>query len=71
VLGERQDTVVAREHLLALADDAGTAGEPTFTYGLLHARQEALQVELAYRAWETLDMLKSGTRIAGVAVRLK
>ncbi len=71
VLGERQDTVVAREPLLALADDAGTAGEPTFTYGLLHARQEALQVELAYRAWETLDMLKSGTRIAGVAVRLK
>ncbi len=71
VLGERQDTVVAREHLLALADDAGAAGEPTFTYGLLHARQEALQVELAYRAWETLDMLKSGTRIAGVAVRLK
>ena len=71
VLGERQDTVVVRTHLLTLAQEAAAAGEPTFTYGLLHARQEALQVELAYRAWETLDMLKSGTRIAGVAVRLK
>ncbi len=71
VLGERQDTVVLREHLLALAEEAEAAGEPTFTYGLLHARQEAREVELAYRAWETLDMLKSGTRIAGVAVRLK
>lgn len=71
VLGERQDTVVVREHLLRLAADARSAGEPDFTYGLLLARQEALESELAYRAWETLDMLKSGTRIAGVAVRLK
>lgn len=71
VLGERQDTVVVREHLRRLADDAQEAGEPTFTYGLLHARQQAREAELAYRAWDTLDMLKSGTRIAGVAVRLK
>ncbi len=71
VLGERQDTVVVRAHLLLLAADAADAGEPTFTYGLLHARQEARERELAYRAWETLDMLKSGTRSAGVAVRLK
>jgi CHAD domain-containing protein len=40
-LGERQDTVVVRAHLLALADAAAAEGEPTFTYGRLHAREQA------------------------------
>jgi CHAD domain-containing protein len=38
-LGERQDTVVSRAHLVALARDADAAGEPTFTYGRLHERE--------------------------------
>ena len=54
-LGERQDTVVVRAHLLALADAAGAAGEPTFTYGRLHAREqtraEALDAALP-AVWE-------------------
>lgn len=40
-LGERQDTVVARANLLELAAAAAAAGEPTFTYGRLHAREQA------------------------------
>lgn len=38
-LGERQDTVVTRAHLVALARQADAAGEPTFTYGRLHERE--------------------------------
>jgi CHAD domain-containing protein len=45
-LGERQDTVATREQLVQLARAALDAGEPTFTYGRLHAREEARAVEL-------------------------
>lgn len=41
-LGLRQDAVVARADLLAAADQAAAAGESTFTYGLLHAREQHL-----------------------------
>ncbi|MFJ9340724.1 CHAD domain-containing protein [Streptomyces sp. NPDC101733] len=40
-LGDHQDSVVAREALFGLAVQAGGAGEATFTWGLLHAREEA------------------------------
>jgi CHAD domain-containing protein len=40
-LGERQDSVVVRGHLLRLAESAAAEGEPTFTYGRLHAREQA------------------------------
>ncbi|GAA1141154.1 CHAD domain-containing protein [Nocardioides aquiterrae] len=40
-LGERQDTVVVRAHLLRLAEAAAAEGEPAFTYGRLHAREQA------------------------------
>jgi len=39
VLGAHQDTVVAREVLQAEAAEAEAAGDSTFTFGLLHARQ--------------------------------
>jgi CHAD domain-containing protein len=39
-LGEHQDTVVIREKLLALAEEAFTAGENTFTYGRLHGLED-------------------------------
>jgi CHAD domain-containing protein len=45
-LGERQDTVSSREELVLLARAALDAGEPTFTYGRMHAREEARAVEL-------------------------
>ncbi len=39
-LGEHQDGVVTREVLREVADLAHAAGEPTFTYGRLHAREQ-------------------------------
>ncbi|MER5807193.1 CYTH and CHAD domain-containing protein [Streptomyces sp. NPDC002033] len=41
LLGDHQDSVVAREALFGLAVQAQGAGEATFTWGLLHAREEA------------------------------
>ncbi|MFB7275898.1 CHAD domain-containing protein [Streptomyces hydrogenans] len=41
LLGDHQDAVVARAALRELAADAETAGEPSFTWGVLHAGQEA------------------------------
>ncbi|GAB3789086.1 CYTH and CHAD domain-containing protein [Nocardioides ungokensis] len=41
MLGDRQDSVVARHGLLELAAMATAAGENGFTYGRLHAREEA------------------------------
>ncbi|MGH3966688.1 MAG: CHAD domain-containing protein [Mycobacterium sp.] len=51
LLGEHQDSVVSREHLGKQAAAAHTAGEDTFTYGLLY-QQEA---DLAGRCREQLD----------------
>ncbi|WP_370419270.1 CHAD domain-containing protein [Streptomyces sp. QH1-20] len=42
LLGEHQDSVMAREALRALAIQAHAAGESTYTLGLLHGREEAL-----------------------------
>ncbi|PWS47727.1 metal-binding protein [Streptomyces sp. ZEA17I] len=41
LLGDHQDSVVAREALRALAAQAHAAGETTFTWGLLYGREEA------------------------------
>ncbi|ORW86405.1 hypothetical protein AWB92_26145 [Mycobacterium sp. IEC1808] len=51
LLGEHQDSVVSREHLGHQAEAAHTAGEDTFTYGLLY-QQEA---DLAERCRQQLD----------------
>jgi CHAD domain-containing protein len=45
-LGERHDTVASRAQLVVLADAAASAGEPTFTYGRLHAREQRRADEL-------------------------
>lgn len=42
LLGDHQDSVVAREALRALAVQAAGAGESAFTWGVLYAREEAL-----------------------------
>jgi CHAD domain-containing protein len=39
-LGERQDAVFTRSDLLALEAQASAADEDTFTYGVLHAREQ-------------------------------
>ncbi|MEU2193728.1 CYTH and CHAD domain-containing protein [Streptomyces fimicarius] len=41
VLGDHQDSVVAREALRTLAIQSHAAGETAFTWGLLYAREEA------------------------------
>ncbi|MDP7724275.1 CYTH and CHAD domain-containing protein [Mycobacterium sp. TY814] len=46
VLGDHQDSVVSREHLLSQAHAAHLAGEDTFTYGLLY-RQESEIAEVS------------------------
>ena len=40
-LGTHQDSVIARQALLRLSTDAGNAGENTFSYGRLHALEQA------------------------------
>jgi CHAD domain-containing protein len=51
LLGDHQDSVVSRAHLLTQAAAAHAAGEDTFTYGVLYQREE----ELAQRCREQLD----------------
>ena len=46
LLGDHQDAVVSRTHLIQQADAAQAAGEDTFTYGLLYrarARRRAVR----------------------------
>jgi len=50
LLGDHQDSVVSRAHLLAQAAAAHSAGEDTFTYGVLHQRE----ADLAMRCEECL-----------------
>ncbi|WP_217549483.1 CYTH and CHAD domain-containing protein [Streptomyces sp. GbtcB6] len=57
MLGEHQDSVMARETLRELSAVAHAAGESTFTYGLLYGREEqrAAAVEAgAPEAWESI-----------------
>ncbi|THA26426.1 CYTH and CHAD domain-containing protein [Streptomyces sp. RKND-216] len=49
LLGEHQDAVVTRQALRDLALQAHDAGEPSFTYGVLHARESALATEYELR----------------------
>ncbi|NXY96335.1 CHAD domain-containing protein, partial [Streptomyces sp. BR123] len=42
LLGDHQDSVVAREALRGLAEQAAAAGESAFSWGVLYAREEAL-----------------------------
>src|SRR5262249_36959866 len=45
LLGDHQDSVVSREHLIQQVEAAHVAGEDTFTYGLLF-QQEADSAEI-------------------------
>jgi CHAD domain-containing protein len=42
LLGDHQDSVVSRQHLIQQAEAASDAGEDTFTYGLLFQRESDL-----------------------------
>jgi CHAD domain-containing protein len=45
LLGDHQDSVVSREHLVEQAAVAYDAGEDTFTYGLLYQREAELALD--------------------------
>lgn len=62
LLGERQDAVVTRADLVGLAAEATAAGESGFTYGSLHAREDAHLVRLD-RAFERLWARASRPRL--------
>ena len=51
VLGEHNDAVVARDDLRRLGVQAHLAGENGFTFGLLHAREQARAEAAAARFW--------------------
>jgi CHAD domain-containing protein len=51
LLGDHQDSVVSREHLSDQSEAAHTAGEDTFTYGLLYQQES----DLAERCRQQLD----------------
>jgi CHAD domain-containing protein len=46
LLGERQDTVMTRPDLVAIAAEAEAEGEDTFTFGRLHAREQWRAAEI-------------------------
>lgn len=70
-LGDLQDTTVTRTELLAVARTAMAAGEPTFTYGRLHAREQerAAQLAAALDINDTIDQLKAHGRATRRALR--
>lgn len=55
LLGDHQDSVVSRQHLLRQADAAFAAGEDTFSYGLLYQQES----DLADRCRTQLDQALS------------
>ncbi|OBK17233.1 CYTH and CHAD domain-containing protein [Mycobacterium asiaticum] len=62
LLGDHQDSVVSREHLLGQAQAAHLAGEDTFTYGLLYQHE-------SQTAETSAEQLDSALRKLNKAVR--
>ncbi|WP_335936346.1 CYTH and CHAD domain-containing protein [Streptomyces sp. PTD5-9] len=68
LLGDHQDAVVARGALRALAVQAYAAGEQTFTWGLLHGREEAAAAEAERRlpqVWRRASRPKTRRALGG------
>ncbi|MEV0240815.1 CYTH and CHAD domain-containing protein [Streptomyces sp. NPDC050674] len=60
LLGEHQDSVMARQTLRELSAVAHAAGESAFTYGLLHERQEQRAVRAEAELPGFWDAIKDG-----------
>ncbi|MFI9598339.1 CHAD domain-containing protein [Streptomyces sp. NPDC052043] len=58
LLGDHQDSVMARRTLRELAGQAHAAGESAFTYGVLHGREEQRAAEVEARLPETLRTIR-------------
>jgi len=57
LLGEHQDSVVSREHLLAEAAAAEAAGEDTFSYGVLYQQERDIARNCRAQLDQVLDEL--------------
>lgn len=62
LLGDHQDSVVSRGHLLSQADAALAAGEDTFTYGVLYQREWDLAQRCEERLGAALKALRRSVR---------
>ncbi|HEY0127186.1 MAG TPA: CYTH and CHAD domain-containing protein [Blastococcus sp.] len=65
VLGDAQDTVVTRELCRRLSLTAFAAGENAFTYGRLHALEEARAARAEREFWAMEADLRRGLKAAG------
>ncbi|MEM6109400.1 CYTH and CHAD domain-containing protein [Mycobacterium sp. 050272] len=64
LLGDHQDSVVSREHLVQQADAAHAAGEDTFTYGLLYQQESDLAESCRQQLDEALRKLDKSVKKA-------
>ena len=64
LLGDHQDSVVSRRHLLDQAAAAHAAGEDTFTYGVLYQREADLAVRCEEQLGAALKELRASVRRA-------
>jgi CHAD domain-containing protein len=64
LLGDHQDSVVSREHLSHQAEAAHTAGEDTFTYGLLYQQEADLAESCRQQLDDALRKLAKSVRKA-------
>ena len=74
VLGEHQDTVVTRELCRRLGIVAAAAGENAFTYGRLHALEQARAERTERDFWKQAPKLRPSCKpvdVAGRAARLR
>ncbi len=62
LLGDHQDSVVSRTHLLHEADAAHAAGEDTFTYGVLYQKEVEVALEAEAGIDEALVSLKKAVK---------
>ena len=62
LLGDHQDSVVSREHLVQQAQAAHAAGEDTFTYGLLYQREAELALDSRRQLEPKLSKLYKAVR---------
>jgi CHAD domain-containing protein len=64
LLGDHQDSVVSREHLVREEQAAHAAGEDTFTYGLLYQQEAALAERSRQQLDDALGKLAEAVRKA-------
>ena len=64
LLGDHQDSVVSRTHLSEQSEAARTAGEDTFTYGVLFQREDDLAHAASDKLDDALKMLTKAVRKA-------